>query len=84
MGKLELWPVDQGLDTAMRAVHGGDTPDRRRQLLSHHQSPHDLNTPVLEEAQEYAEREIVARVEHVLPAYQVIRDRVNARSGAGV
>jgi len=39
---------------------------------------------VLEEAQEYAEREIVARVEHVLPAYQVIRDRVNARSGAGV
>ena len=40
-----------------------------------------MNTPVLEKAQEYAEREIVARVDSVLPAYRVIYDRLNARRG---
>ncbi len=39
-----------------------------------------MNSPVLEEAQEYAEREIVLRVESVLPAFQIIRERVNARA----
>jgi hypothetical protein len=41
-----------------------------------------MNTPALKKAQEYAEREIVARVDSVLPAYRVICDRLNARHGA--
>jgi len=41
-----------------------------------------IKAAALEEAQEYAEQEIVARVESVLPAYQLIRDRVSARSAS--
>ncbi len=41
-----------------------------------------MNTKVLEEAQAYAEREIVMRVESVLPAYRVIRERLTARDAS--
>jgi hypothetical protein len=70
---IKGWTFQCGRFTAEIRSTGGD-----HYFLTINRHPM-MNTAVLEEAQEYAEREIVARVEHVLPAYQIIRDRVRAR-----
>jgi len=75
---IEGWTLQCGRFIAEVRNTGGD-----RYFLTINNHP-IMNSPALEGAQEYAEREIVLRVESVLPAYQVIRNRVRARETRGV
>jgi len=71
------WTLECGRFTAdVRQVGGG------AYFLTLNRHPM-MNTPVLEEALDYAEREIVARVERVLPAYRIIGADNECIHGAG-